>query len=189
MTLPRRQADRSFDEFVIEHGPTLLRVARRQASARRLPNSAAEDICSEALFRAWTRWKSIERDRAFGWVCVAEYYIAAEFARDREHSFRSNAEIDFSQCEGNDPEPSEVVCAHEVLRLVAEVLNKVPEQQRIIFMLARSGLSRKEIAAQVGMPPGRVRVQLFRVTEKIRTALRRSEIKDSGLIIPEGSVM
>jgi DNA-directed RNA polymerase specialized sigma24 family protein len=87
MTPPRQQPDQSFNEFVIEHGPTLLGVARRHASTRRLPNSAAEDIYSEALARAWRRWEQIERDRTFGWVCVTAYNeaysrVAPEVERD-----------------------------------------------------------------------------------------------------------
>jgi DNA-directed RNA polymerase specialized sigma24 family protein len=105
MTPPREQSYESFDNFVIQHGPMLLRVARRHASAYRLPNSAAEDICQEALLRAWTRWGSIERGRAFGWVCVTEYYVAAEMSRDHERFSREKTEMDFNQRPGNDPEP------------------------------------------------------------------------------------
>lgn len=192
MTPSREQSYESFDNFVIQHGLILLRVARRHASAYRLPNSAAEDICQEALLRAWTRWGSwgaIERGRALGWVCVTEYNVAAEMSRDRERFSREKTEVDFNQRPGNDPEPWEVVYAHKVLRLVADVLDTVPDRQRLIFLLARSGISRKEIARQLGMRPGLVRVQLFRVREKIKTALQNSGMTDAGSAVNDGSVI
>jgi len=69
--------------------------------------------------------------------------------------------------------PEEEFLYKESLALVTEAINELPEQQRIVFQLSNDrGLSREEIAEQLGISPNTVKNHLGAARKKIQQYLQ-----------------
>jgi RNA polymerase sigma-70 factor (ECF subfamily) len=70
------------------------------------------------------------------------------------------------------PSPEEQVLSGERRRQLAGALARLPERQRLIFMLSHyEGRSSKEVSAMTGLNESTVRVHLFRAIRRLRTLL------------------
>jgi RNA polymerase sigma factor (sigma-70 family) len=111
--------------------------------------------------------------------------VAMEQFNQQKRDRRCEQEIELDRLPSSQLPPPDVVVARlsepEILRIVGEVLARAPEDHRIIFMLARVGMKREEIAKELGIAPGTVRSRLSRLTEKIKNELARAALTDSGL--------
>lgn len=70
------------------------------------------------------------------------------------------------------PSPEDEVLSNERRRQVSGALAKLPERQRLIFMLSHyEGRSSREVSAMTGLNESTVRVHLFRAIRRLRTLL------------------
>jgi RNA polymerase sigma-70 factor (ECF subfamily) len=70
------------------------------------------------------------------------------------------------------PSPEEQVLSNERRRQLSGALAKLPERQRLIFMLSHyEGRSSREVSALTGLNESTVRVHLFRAIRRLRTLL------------------
>lgn len=70
------------------------------------------------------------------------------------------------------PSPEEQVLAGERRQQLLEALAKLPERQRLVFMLSHfEGRSSREVSALTGLNESTVRVHLFRAIRRLRTLL------------------
>jgi RNA polymerase sigma-70 factor, ECF subfamily len=70
------------------------------------------------------------------------------------------------------PSPEEHVLADERKRQLAAALGKLPERQRMIFMLSHyDGRTSREVSAMTGLNESTVRVHLFRAIRRLRGLL------------------
>lgn len=70
------------------------------------------------------------------------------------------------------PSPEEHVLADERRRQLSAALAKLPERQRLIFMLSHyDGRSSREVSAMTGLNESTVRVHLFRAIRRLRALL------------------
>lgn len=170
-------AQRDFHRFLVKYGLRLLAVARREVWDFRLPPSNAEDVRSEALVRAWKAWNSrlaeLSSNQKYAWVCKAIYNVASEQARAADNSRRARrAPEDVEHLlRQKQLDPYEIVLLREVLSTISRVLTALPDQQRLVFSLARSGISQREIAKLLRVPEGTVRSQVSTVTQKLKASL------------------
>jgi RNA polymerase sigma-70 factor (ECF subfamily) len=68
--------------------------------------------------------------------------------------------------------PEEQVLSNERRRQLAEALAKLPERQRLIFMLSHyEGRSSREVSTMTGLNESTVRVHLFRAIRRLRALL------------------
>jgi RNA polymerase sigma-70 factor (ECF subfamily) len=70
------------------------------------------------------------------------------------------------------PSPEEQVLSNERRRQLAGALARLPERQRLIFMLSHyEGRSSREVSAMTGLNESTVRVHLFRAIRRLRALL------------------
>ena len=70
------------------------------------------------------------------------------------------------------PSPEEQVLSNERRRQLSGALAKLPERQRLIFMLSHyEGRSSREVSAMTGLNESTVRVHLFRAIRRLRALL------------------
>ena len=70
------------------------------------------------------------------------------------------------------PSPEDQVLADERRRRVVGALSKLPERQRLVFMLSHfDGRSSREVSAMTGLNESTVRVHLFRAIRRLRGLL------------------
>ncbi len=75
------------------------------------------------------------------------------------------------------PSPEDHVLADERRRQLAGALAKLPERQRLIFMLSHyDGRTSREVSAMTGLNESTVRVHLFRAIRRLRTLLAPGEL-------------
>jgi RNA polymerase sigma-70 factor (ECF subfamily) len=70
------------------------------------------------------------------------------------------------------PSPEDQVLSNERRRQLSGALARLPERQRLIFMLSHyEGRSSREVSAMTGLNESTVRVHLFRAIRRLRTLL------------------
>jgi RNA polymerase sigma-70 factor (ECF subfamily) len=143
---------------------TALRVARR--------HDVADDVAQEAFLRAWQALASFDLARPFGpWICR----IAANLAVNRTRSPQAREEPlpdGYGETPALAPDPLAGVLEAEAHSLLERALQKLPAEQRAVFVLrAVEDLSYREIADALDISQGTVMSRLFRAREKLRDAL------------------
>lgn len=103
-------------------------------------------------------------------------------ARKRRERWIATPTVDASGAERNPadylpsrgPSPEDEVLAAERRRQLDVALAKLPERQRLVFMLSHfEGRSSREVSAMTGLNESTVRVHLFRAIRRLRSLLAR----------------
>jgi len=151
-----------------------LPAAIRYAMLRALPQAAADDILQEALTRSWLVWESKFFGTPSAQRCASVYTTMLHVAQEEQRKYHRTAVIDSTQLvdlPAGDVGPEQRLLGEFVIATVARALNDLPEDQRMIIELAMVGVSRAEIAIQLGLKTA------TNVTSKLhraRTRLARS---------------
>jgi RNA polymerase sigma-70 factor (ECF subfamily) len=103
-------------------------------------------------------------------------------ARKRRERWIAPSPVDASGVERNPadylpargPSPEDQVLASERRRQLNGALQKLPERQRLVFMLSHfEGRSSREVSAMTGLNESTVRVHLFRAIRRLRSLLAK----------------
>lgn len=184
----------SLDEVLRRHLPGLIAFVRLRASRQLRAREATVDLvqsaCHEVL-RDMPEVAAFESEGGFrNWL-----YLAAErkiidraryHARDKRSPDREVPAADedalaglaFSGFGGLSglPSPSQEAMAREQMEALEAALARLPEPQREIILLSRIvGLGHAEIAAQLGLSQGNVRVTLHRALAQLARGLESPE--------------
>ncbi len=138
----------------VVHSIVLARVEREQA----------DDLVQDTFLRAWERLPSLRRPEAFGpWLLNIARNRVTDDARVR-------------RARGPMPElgqaPPPTVEAKEVLSAIRALPKHYAEP---LLMRLVQGMTGAEIAAQTGLTPGSVRVNLHRGMARLRAALESDD--------------
>lgn len=161
----------AFETLVERHQKHVYRTA---LAILRDP-SEADSATQDAFVRAWMSLKRFEARSTFEtWITR----IVVNASRDRLRQ-KNDARL-VSADEYNDkhatPDRSPGIQrdleSRELVRIVASVVNALPERQRVIFRLRHEEeRSLEDIAALLGISAATARVHLFRATSAVRNAL------------------
>jgi RNA polymerase sigma-70 factor (ECF subfamily) len=151
-----------FDQF----SPAVLRLARRITR-----NEAdAEEVRQEVFLKLQVYLPRLDLSgNMAGWLFRTATTLSLQLRRRRMSLL----------ADGDDtvPGPEFSPPADDLeadLTKVSLALQSLPEaQRRMILERFRDGRTPSQIASRLGLPPGSVRVQLFRAMELLRHALRR----------------
>ncbi|GAA0924090.1 SigE family RNA polymerase sigma factor [Virgisporangium aurantiacum] len=158
----------SFDDFVVNRGPALLRFAYLLTGDRH----RAEDLVQEVLARVHQRWNRIERAEG------AEFYVRTALVRQniswwRRRSARSEqpvAEVPETAADGSE---HSLAARDEMWNLLATL----PRKQRAVLVLRfYEDLPDDRIAALLGCSTVTVRVQASRALARLRATLSDKNI-------------
>ena len=159
----------SIDSLVAQHYAFIWRVLRGLGLSR----SDAEDATQQVFMIAARKLDDIDPDRARSFV----YGAALRVANNARRGLRRRREVlggdethDEPEAESRSPEKlAELVRAREML---AQVLEKLPEKQRRMIVLAElEQLAVPEIAALEGVPVGTAASRLRIARERFRALL------------------
>ena len=163
-------------------------VARHQRRASRIAyhylrdGAEADEAVQDAFVKAYSHLQTFREELPFEvWFtrilingCLDR--IKARTRRERWVTSMPDGpggERDFGErMPGRGPSPEERLLSRERGRQVARALAKLPDRQRMVFMLSHyEGCSSREVSAITGLNESTVRVHLFRAIRKLRVLL------------------
>jgi RNA polymerase sigma-70 factor, ECF subfamily len=170
-----------FAELIRRHHARVLGLC-----ASMLGPSAADDAAQEVFLKAYSRLRDFRRDSAFStWLYrVASNHCLDELRRDarrRTESLEALTEREAPGLQRLLAEPGDAARSLEDAELVRSVLDRLPEDYRVILTLRElEGLEYKELTAALDCSMDSVKAKLQRARRSFRDALRH--------ILPAGSV-
>ncbi len=128
------------DRLVVEHLPAALRFALRLTRDPHL----AEDVVQEALCRVLRRWRSFRGEASFGtWMLQ----IVVNVDRDRRRSQRDVVPLPDNEMVSHVALPAEQAAADELHANVRAAIDRLPQRQREVALLALGeGLAARDVA-------------------------------------------
>lgn len=193
---------RAGEEAVLEvilrtHGPPILALLK-QRFAGRLTATDFEDVLAAALFRMWQHRARF--DPALASLRVWFFRIAENLARDvLKHGWHKARQLETSTApqllaEAVDRRPNgesnsaaddgELPTLRVPSELLRELLALLPENQRRIVLAdadSRDGVvASHDLASELGIPPGTVRVYRRRALERLRREIEERELAAKG---------
>jgi len=142
----------------------LLRLGYRAAYRLLGERAAAEDVASEALARAFSRWSKV-RGHAAPWVVTVATNLALDVGRSRARA----ASLRWMLVEELQPDP------HVDLRLdLQQALRSLPRRQREVLALRYLGdFTEQATAEALGIDVGTVKTHASRGLARLRTEMDR----------------
>ena len=169
---PAQETDtRLFRDLVQEHSERLRRFIVKHIG----DISEAEDLAQQAFVEAARSYQTFRGDSQLStWL----YGIALNLVRnylsrapERRYDFVGETDLDGIATETLTPE--ETAAQAEMLRMLQDALNELPESMRtILLMVGLDNLSYEEAAAMLTVPIGTVRSRLSRARNALRTKLQ-----------------
>ena len=163
-------------EFLYRRHSSLLRAVIFRAVHQ---DADADDVLQEVFIEIWNRADSFapEKGRALGWMITLARRRAIDRIRRNQAYQRSSdrAELELATTVETRPRnrAEEELNSAETREVIAEILNRLPENQRQAVELAFfRGLSQRQIAAETGIPVGTLKTRLQLALAKIERALK-----------------
>lgn len=161
---------RWFEVFVRRYNARLFRTARAIVK----DDAIAEDVMQETYLRAFTHLHQFEsRSTLATWLTR----IAVNEAIARRRRMHRDAPVDqldeHRVEEATDvPDPEVAVQRGEVLGVLATLVDALPENLRVVFVLrAVEGMSVADVATTLDLTEENVKVRLFRARAALRAGL------------------
>ena len=137
----------------------------------------AEDVVQDTMMKVWNRreqWNQLESIEAF---CLT---VCRNLALDRQKKAGNQvATLD----ESHDTQdlhyasnPEEQAVVHDRIQLVRQLIDQLPEKQRLCMQLRDiEGKAYKEIATVLGITEQQVKVNIFRARQTIKKKYEQTE--------------
>jgi len=152
----------SFEQFVEQEGPSLLRLAYVLTGDR----YSAEDLVQQTLaqiFRHWGRVRSADNPSAY----VRRSMVNAHVSGHRRRRLREVL-MPTAEARGSSPDPTSAVAARSEIRTWLDTLT--PRARTILVLRFYLDHDDKEIAHLLGLEPSTVRATASRALATIRQA-------------------
>lgn len=165
----------SFRDDILPLKDKLFRLALRITFDR----TEAEDVVQETLIRVWNKREEWTKFGSIEAYCLT---VARNLAIDRSELKDAQTVELAPAMEQTDTasDPYERLAGKERLALVHNLMNRLPEKQRVIMQLRDvEGKSYKDIAVVLGITEEQVKVNLFRARQKVKQQFL--EIENYGL--------
>jgi RNA polymerase sigma factor (sigma-70 family) len=156
------RGDEAFEKLVRRHGPMVLAACRRV-----LGNPEDAEDAFQAVFLVLTRKAATIRGNLAGWLYAVSLRTARGVRimreRRRKHETRASARSEPAVLPETD---------HDIAAIVDEELAHLPEHYREAVVLCElRGLSRKQAAAELGIPEGTLSSRLAAAKRKLAARL------------------
>jgi RNA polymerase sigma factor (sigma-70 family) len=167
----RSRDEDAFATLVARHGPMVLRLCRRVLA----DPQAAEDACQATFLVLGRRAETLRRPEALaGFLYGVAYRIALKArAASTRRQLRETPVPDPDRLDPH-PDPLAEVSARELLRVVEEEVQRLPEVYRLpVVLCCLEGLSQEEAARRLGWTSGSVKGRLERGRARLHARLLR----------------
>ncbi|MBS0029032.1 RNA polymerase sigma factor [Chitinophaga sp. 22321] len=132
---------------------------------------AAEDIVHDVFAGIWRNRKNLAAESLKNYLAAAVKYMTIAYFRKREYGEQYREAV--TRLDPQEPGMENVVHYRHMLQLVNEEIDKLPEKCRIVFRYSRqSGMSSREIAAQLGISHKTVDNQLHKAITLLRHKMK-----------------
>jgi RNA polymerase sigma-70 factor (ECF subfamily) len=167
----------SFDTLVKRYQSIVYATAYRFVQNREDALDIAQDVFLKT-YRSLDKWRPTGRFKS--WLLRIAVNMSIDHLRRRSRKPRFVGTEDLRQVgheavkEHVQPKkPSDVVSDSELGGLIRKAVDKLPEKQKVVFVLRHyEGLLLKEIAEIMNCTEGTVKTHLFRATGKLRGELQ-----------------
>lgn len=170
--------DEAFDRLMALHTEKIFALAWGVLQNREDAMDATQEVFIK-LHKSLSRFSP--SDNLNAWL----YRVCLNHCIDRKRRAKwTSAEIsddDWDRLRGpENDEPEFRACQSEVGRIIRGAVDKLPERQRIVFILRHYKLlSINEIGDAIGCTPGAVKAHLSRATSHLRDRLKGTTILES----------
>jgi RNA polymerase sigma-70 factor (ECF subfamily) len=132
----------------------------------------AEDVIQELLVRIWQRKEQFDQiENKEAWCMTVTRNLCIDKIRSRKQSSQDVSDYHFIADHGATPDI--VTEDRENLKIVMDVLNSLPENQKeIIHLRDVEGYTYKEISELTGLSEDQVKVNLFRARQRLKEKLK-----------------
>jgi RNA polymerase sigma-70 factor (ECF subfamily) len=134
----------------------------------------AEELVQSVFLKIWENYKFLKKESSFkSYIFTIAYNEICRLFRKRRYQqkYIDNSLINNSL---NTSEIEDGINYQTILNLVQEIVDKLPEKQKIIFVKSRiEGKATKEIAQELGLAPGTVDNYISEILKIIRNSLRK----------------
>ncbi|MDQ8199939.1 sigma-70 family RNA polymerase sigma factor [Pelagicoccus enzymogenes] len=171
-----RQERDAFDELYARYSRPLFSYIAKFLRDRGL----AEEVLQDAFVKIWRSAPRYDRSlsRPFSW-CVL---ITKRLCIDRMRAMKPVTVTDdpmalqpVDEQRQSEKYPSERVETDDQLSLLEDMVERLPESQRLSLQLAmRQGLTQQEISDQLNMPLGTVKTAMRRGMQRLKTMMAAS---------------
>lgn len=162
-----------FDEWHAKCDKLLLPIAGRLC--RSAEGIDAQDLVQETFLRFIERFGNalgeLDDARADGWlirVMTNHFYDLLRGTMGRKKAEDDPTITRWTLAQGADPDTYERISQERF----AWAIDKLPRQQQLTLLLRYEGLSNREIASKLGVPPGRVAKRLFDARQTLGELLK-----------------
>jgi RNA polymerase sigma-70 factor (ECF subfamily) len=141
------------------------------------PLTAVADLTEEVLVLVYRRRHHYDPARPFPpWLFGVARLVWKDYLRHRGREFRRSLPLEEVEwLPAPDVDPAGAVEADETLGRLRRAVERLPEEQRMTFLLRHyHGLSYEEVAAALGVPLGTVKWRLHDAVRRLREALTLS---------------
>jgi len=168
-----------FSELVVRHQRRALRIALHYLRDSADADEAVQDAFIKAYLHIGTFREELPFEVWFTRILINGCLDRLK-ARRRRERWIAPPVVDASGVERDPgdylpdrgPSPEEHVLSEERRQQLLAALGKLPERQRMVFMLSHfEGRSSREVSALTGLNESTVRVHLFRAVRRLRTLL------------------
>ncbi len=134
----------------------------------------SEDVVQEVFIKVWNaRFQLDETGNIWSFIYIITKRLALNKLRDLKAQIKNQVvlfETNFAQIGSSDNN----TLVQEILALEHEVLEKLPEQQRKVYVLSRvEGLTYKEIAGQMNIAPNTVKNHIIQALKTFKKHFQR----------------
>lgn len=149
----------------------LKNIIYRLALRITLNREEAEDIVQDTLIKVWNKreqWNEIESIEAYSLTIARN--IAVDRVRRKTHQPQSLDDDETATSASHASNPYETIYRRNQMRIVEQLMNSLPEKQRLCFQLRDfEGKSYKEIAQVMDISEDQVKVNIFRARQAVKT--------------------
>ena len=137
----------------------------------------AEELVQSVFLKLWENSKNLKRELSFkSYLFTIAYNDICKLFRKRRYRQKFIDDILYENSQSSN-EIENRIHFQSVLEQVQQIIEKLPERQRIIFMKSRQeGKSTKEIAEEVGLSPGTIDNYISESLKYIRGQLRNENL-------------
>ena len=117
----------------------------------------AEELVQSVFLKVWGNHKNLKKDLSFkSFLFTIAYNEICNIVRERKYH-RKFIDDTLHEESHSSSEMEDSIDVKSVLDQVGQIINKLPERQKTIFLKSRKeGKSTKEIAEEVGLSPGTI---------------------------------
>jgi len=166
--------DEIFQEVYSSNIDLLVRIIRRITGSE----SAAEDVCQEAMVRYYDRIGKVPTGiEARYWLIRVAKNLAFNYTKRKERERKAYQKYldnpDMQEYTDGDKE----LLQDETKKLVQQALDKLPEKLRMVLILKEySEMNYKEIGKALNISESNVKVRVFRARQQLAGLLKKDEL-------------